>query len=145
MISKFAGPYVFLSNFYPAPIPCADTFAATVEHAFQAYKTGDRAQQAYVLAAPTPSEAKRRGRAVTLRPDWEAVKLQVMRFCLDYKFLAQTELAEKLLATGDEWLLEGNTWGDTFWGVDAQRNYSGDNWLGLLLMARRAELRGGAA
>lgn len=145
MINQFTGPYRFLSNFYPSPIPCAGTFAVTVEHAFQAYKTDDRAQQAHVLAAETPSEAKRRGRAVLLRSDWDAVKIQVMRFCLDYKFLAGTELADQLLSTGDAWLLEGNTWGDRFWGVDLRQNCSGENWLGVLLMARRAELRGGAA
>ena len=49
------------------------------------------------------------------------------------------ELALALKYTGDAELIEGNNWGDTFWGVC---NGVGENHLGKLLMARRAQLRG---
>jgi predicted NAD-dependent protein-ADP-ribosyltransferase YbiA (DUF1768 family) len=51
---------------------------------------------------------------------------------------ADPELAEKLLATGDEELVEGNTWNDRFWGVCRGE---GRNELGKILMRVRAELR----
>ena len=35
----------------------------------------------------------------------------------------------------NEELVEGNYWGDTFWGIC---NGEGTNWLGILLMAERA-------
>lgn len=143
MITQFTGPYRFLSNFYPSPIPWGMEFAPTVEHAFQAAKAISGPEASLVIRAATPTLAKRYGRQVTLRLDWDAVKIPVMRSCLAVKFAAGTELAGLLLGTGDELLLEGNTWGDTYWGVDARTNH-GHNWLGVLLMARRAELRGGS-
>jgi hypothetical protein len=47
-------------------------------------------------------------------------------------------LKQLLLATGDKELIEGNTWGDTFWGVC---NGIGQNHLGKILMAKRTELK----
>jgi predicted NAD-dependent protein-ADP-ribosyltransferase YbiA (DUF1768 family) len=76
------------------------------------------------------------GQKVTLRKDWEGVKIQVMRDVLRLKF-ANPGLRDRLLETGDRELIEGNTWGDTFWGVCRG---SGKNWLGQLLMELRGEL-----
>lgn len=138
MIDSFSGPYRFLSNFAPTPIVCALGPAATVEHAFQAAKAHDPELAQRVLTAPTPTDAKRMARAMPLRLDWETVKLGMMRELLRLKFAHGSALAAQLLSTGDVLLVEGNTWGDRFWGaVDGQ----GHNWLGHLLMARRAELR----
>jgi predicted NAD-dependent protein-ADP-ribosyltransferase YbiA (DUF1768 family) len=47
------------------------------------------------------------------------------------------ELRQKLLDTGSCTLVEGNTWGDTFWGVC---DGVGENHLGKLLMTIRADL-----
>ena len=79
------------------------------------------------------------GRLVPLRPDWEAVKVGIMEEIVRAKFIQHPELAARLLATGDKVLVEGNHWGDTFWGVDT-RTGQGHNHLGRILMKVREEL-----
>ena len=142
MINKFDGPYAFLSNFYESPIVDNDIPYKTNEHYYQAMKAQDMDEHLWVAAAPTPAEAKRRGRSVVMRPDWEEVKLLVMERGLRLKF-ADPALAEKLLATTDEELVEGNWWHDNIWGncdCDKCKNIKGQNNLGKLLMKIRAEL-----
>lgn len=143
MISQFKGAFDFLSNFHPSPIFGQDDeiLYPTVEHYFQARKTMDMNRRALVAKSATPAVAKRAGRSLLLRQDWERVKIPVMRDALSLKFSHGSQLAERLLNTGSHVLVEGNTWGDAFWGVDT-RSSSGENWLGHLLMARRAELVG---
>ena len=75
---------------------------------------------------------------LVLRGDWEQVKFDVMERCVRYKFAHHPELRDKLLATGDAYLEEGNDWGDTIWGVS---NGVGENRLGKILMKVRGELR----
>lgn len=137
IISEFRGEYQFLSNFSSSPISFGGgRVAPTVEHAFQALKTRDLATQLQILEAHSPTHAKGLGRNVQLRADWEAVKLPIMRGLLALKFAPGGDLHLKLRATGVAVLIEGNTWGDRFWGVC---DGAGQNWLGHLLMARRAE------
>jgi ribA/ribD-fused uncharacterized protein len=137
VIDSFSGKYRFLSNFWYAPRHLDGELAPTAEHAFQAQKTVDPVERARILAAETPGDAKKLGRRCTLRSDWERVKLSEMRRILEVKFDYGTDTAMRLIGTGDALLVEGNTWGDTFWGVSRG---NGENWLGHLLMARRAEL-----
>lgn len=106
------------------------------EAAFQAMKTQDIAEQLQFTLL-TPQEAKRLGRRIKLRPDWEQVKDGVMEAVLRAKF-SDLELRNRLLATGDVELVEGNTHGDTYWGVCDGK---GRNMLGKLLMKLRAEYR----
>ena len=132
-IDSFSGPYRFLSNFYPAPVLLDNVLYPSTEHAFQAAKTtGDRS----AFLKGTPTDAKRLGRRVALRPDWEAIKIDVMLDLLRQKFNGGG-LRTKLLATGDAELIEGNMWGDRFWGV---YRGVGENHLGRLLMRVRAEI-----
>jgi len=49
-------------------------------------------------------------------------------------------LAQKLVDTGARDLIEGNTWGDTFWGISGGK---GENNLGKLLINQREELVSG--
>ena len=136
-INRFAGPYCFLSNFYLLPD------GSTLEHAYQAHKAQLPAEASWVMAAPTPTEAKKRGRKVTLRKDWEAIKNKVMLALLRDKFAAEP-LRSMLLATGSACLEEGNTWHDDYWGnctCPMHARTSGANWLGKLLMQVREELR----
>jgi len=135
-INKFAGDYGVFSNFYYSPIWDDGIEYPTVEHYFQAMKTLDPNQRRTISIAATPGAAKRMGRRVKLRDDWEQVKERYMLFALRQKFLDPT-LKEKLLATGDTYLEEGNSWGDTYWGVC---NGVGKNRLGYLLMQVREEL-----
>ena len=73
-----------------------------------------------------------------LRPAWDDIKLNVMRDLVWRKFSEDPELRAKLLATGDAELVEGNAWGDTFWGVD--QSGKGENHLGKILMETRTRL-----
>ncbi len=137
VINSFRGEYRFLSNFYPAEVGLGGRTWPTVEHAYQASKTNLEQQREMISLAKTPGEAKRLGRHVCLRYGWEETKLNVMLHLLRGKF-DNPEMKKKLLSTGDAELIEGNTWGDRFWGVC---NGEGENNLGKLLMRVRDELR----
>jgi ribA/ribD-fused uncharacterized protein len=142
-IERFDGSFAFLSNFYPSPItmpnwhPVAGFVAPTVEHAFQAAKTYDVAQAAAIMGASSPGVAKRMGRRVAIRPGWEEGRDVIMEALLRIKFAPGSSLAQQLLNTGSKTLVEGNTWGDRYWGVC---DGVGENRLGELLMRVRADL-----
>lgn len=143
MIAMFDGKYAFLSNFYPSPITFDGITFPTVENWFQAWKTEDPQEFKAIATADTPGKSKRLGRHCQLRPDWETVKADVMMDGLRLKFKDPT-LRAKLLATGDEELIEGNSWHDNVWGscfCDKCRDVPGRNMLGMLLMQLRSELR----
>jgi len=143
VIDSFRGEFRFLSNFVGECVTPKGTRCATVEHGFQAAKTLDPAEQRMVLACSTPGQAKRAGRRVTLRANWDAVKLNVMSTLVKAKFSQSPALAAKLLATGDAMLVEGNTWHDNFWGscTCAKCGNCGKNMLGRILMEVRASLK----
>lgn len=139
MIGPFENEYRFLSNFYEGgPICYRGAVYKTVEHAFQAAKAKESIDREYVALAPTPSEAKRRGRHVELRPDWEFAKDRIMYEIVREKFLQHGGIARKLMETGSEDLVEINSWGDRYWGVDTAGR--GQNKLGKILMRVRGEL-----
>jgi len=137
-IKSFKGKDVaFLSNFYSVIVKYNGIEFPSVEHAFQASKCLDENVQRQFRIIPTPGEAKRFGKKVKLREDWEIVKVSIMEDLLKQKF-SQKELKNKLLETGNLELIEGNNHGDTFWG---QVNGQGENMLGKLLMKIRDEIR----
>ena len=133
-IDQFRGKYFFLSNFYSAPVTYQGKHYLNNEAAFQAAKCPERANEFCML---NPSQAKRLGRQVALRTDWENVKNNIMYEICKAKFSQNPELADWLIKTGDAILIEGNTWGDQVWGVC---NGRGENRLGQILMQIRAEL-----
>jgi len=136
-INSFSGEFSFLSNFYECLITLDGKEYSSTEHAFQAAKTLLEKERSKIRKADTPGKAKRLGKLVKLRKDWESVKVGVMRELVLQKFTRHQDLREKLLATGDAELIEGNTWGDRYWGtVDGQ----GKNWLGKILMEVRKQL-----
>jgi N-glycosidase YbiA len=137
MIDKFEGTYRFLSNFWPCEVQFEGETYPSVEHAYQAAKTDDEEQRANIRLAPDAKTAKRLGKKVTMREDWDDVRLQVMASLLAQKFAQGSELANQLLATKNQQLVEGNWWGDTFWGVCKGK---GENHLGELLMKQRRNL-----
>lgn len=136
MISSFSGKYRFLSNFWAVPITYEGRVYRSVEHAYQAAKTIDPEVKDKIVIAFLPAQAKRLGRKAILRPGWETKKLAIMEELLRLKF-QHPGLREALLATEGEELIEGNTWGDCFWGACGKE---GHNHLGNLLMKVRDSL-----
>ena len=141
MIKNFEGEYAFLSNFYFSPMIIDNVVYTTNEHFFQAMKSLNPKERQSIVLAPTPGKAKRLGRKVSLRKDWEDIKEEVMLTGLRHKF-SNPELRKKLLATGNEELIEGTTWHDNYWGIcDCEAcGGQGKNRLGKLLMQVREEL-----
>jgi ribA/ribD-fused uncharacterized protein len=139
IIDRFDGTeYNFLSNFYPSPFMWESRKWPTVEHAFQAAKSPYRQDWEVIRQAKHPVYAKRLGQKVKLVDNWDQIRIFVMYETVFNKFKQNKKLAEKLLATGDALLIEGNTWGDCFWG---QVNGVGENWLGQTLMRVRYLLK----
>lgn len=133
MINSFRGQYEFLSNFY------VELDGKTAEHRFQAAKADNLADYLHVLNAPTPTEAKRRGRKISMRADWERRKVRELRAILWVKF-QNPQLRAWLLDTGGQDLIEGNVWHDNYWGdclCKACEDIPGQNWLGYILMRLR--------
>lgn len=119
MIDLFRGEYDFLSNFYilEDPIRYGWMICPTSEHFFCALKTTDINMRIWILQAHTPAEAKKRGRAVVLRPGWKTgFDMTAMHLALILKFSASENLRSRLVNTGDKRLIEGNWWHDNHWG-----------------------------
>lgn len=136
MISSFTGDYRFLSNFYPCLVSYEGINYPSVEHAYQAAKSLDREVRRRIAKLPAANQAKMAGAVVHIRLDWDQVKLQIMEDLLRIKF-SSPKMAHQLLDTRDHDLVEGNTWGDRFWGIC---NGKGENHLGRLLMKVRQDL-----
>lgn len=122
-----------LSNFY------VENDGKTLEHRFQTLKTTDFYQKQWIMAQPTPGLAKKEGRKVALRPDWDEIKRDLLWDLLLKKFLANPFAWKYLVATGDAIIREKNTWNDTIWGVNM--NDQGQNLLGMGLMYVRQVLQ----
>ena len=137
MIDSFKGKYYFLSNFYESPVTYDGVTYKNNEAAFQAQKTFDLDRRKE-FADLDPYNAKRKGRRLNLRYDWEEVKFDIMYQICKLKFTQNPELGKMLLATGEQDLMEGNTWGDMIWG---QVNGKGQNNLGKILMRVRDEIK----
>ncbi len=134
--SKGFPEFRFMSNFYVAPFVWNGLTIPTVEHLYQACKATNDEDREYVLTAPTPGEAARRGRRLkNLSETWDTWKVVVMKRCVTMKFEQNTDIKEALIATHPRELVEFAPWGDTFWGVD--KNYEGQNNLGKILMSLR--------
>ena len=138
IIDSFHGEYAFLSNYYDSPIFYDGILYPTVEHAFQAAKTTVFIQCIIIANKKTPGQAKCAGRKVTLRDNWDDIKLYIMKELIILKF-TNPKLKSALLNTKDAELIERNTWNDTYWGIC---NGIGENHLGKILMEVREMLRG---
>lgn len=141
VIDSFRDENFYLSNFYETQVTYGGITYGSNEAAFQAQKCEYPAErEAFVTL--NPSEAKKKGRRMKLRPDWESVKMKLMYDIVWAKFTQHPDLAEKLLATGDAVLEEGNNWNDRIWGVVWENGVKkGSNLLGQILMLVRQRLQ----
>lgn len=130
-IDSFSKEYRFLSNFYIEPD------GTNVECEYQKEKCV-RDYDRVCFYRLNPYAAKKLGKKIKIRPDWEQIKIGIMSALVLKKFEDNKELANKLLDTGDKVLEEGNNWGDTFWGTV---NGQGQNMLGKILMTVRLTIR----
>ena len=136
-ISGFNGQWRFLSNFYETQITYEGITYPSVENAYQAAKTISQEERLKFVNI-TAKEAKSLGKKITLRDDWEQIKIQVMWNLIYEKFTRNRKLLSSLLLTGDTQIEETNWWGDRFWGVCKGE---GENHLGKLLMKLREKLK----
>lgn len=139
MIHGFDNKYSFLSNFYACQVEYEGITYPTSEHAFQAVKSLDPDIRKWIAAAPTPGQAKRRGRSIELRHDWEEIKDQVMFDIVREKFKNEDMRARLLMTIGEGYdgFCEDNYWHDNYWGncnCERCKNIEGKNMLGKILM-----------
>lgn len=143
-IKSFHGENYFLSNFSPCMLVYEGITYPSTEHAYQAAKTLDLGERLKISKLPTPGMAKRAGRNIQLREDWDKIKNQIMHDICKTKF-SKSYFKLRLLATGDAYLEEGNTWCDNYWGVctcgkcpeNKKQPKENQNHLGLILMQIR--------
>lgn len=142
MVTEFRGDYYFLSNFYLTPVFYKDLWYPSSEHAYMSEKCDDLNWKSYCCNPNiSPADVKRESKHVKLIDFWNLKKFEVMENVVRCKF-ENTELAIKLLNTGDQNLQEGNWWGDRTWGVDLKVNPNiGENHLGRILMKIRSEIK----
>jgi ribA/ribD-fused uncharacterized protein len=139
MIKTFDGENAFLSNFAHAEMVWDNIVWPTSEHAYQAAKSLDRDVRLTFSRMKSPGVAKRAGKHVLLRPDWESVKVDLMKEIVRAKFEQNPDLKQRLIATAGQHLEEGNWWNDKFWGVCPAGSSNGKNMLGKILMELRDE------
>lgn len=132
-IYLFRDEYFFLSNFYICNVKIDGVIYTSAEAAFQAQKCVNPEEKKRFIDM-TPNQAKKYGKTVKLRPDWEDVKISIMKEIVSQKFLQNPTLLEKLMSTDNRLIVEGNAWRDTFWGVSHGK---GKNNLGKILMEVR--------
>ena len=139
-ITSFSGIYFYLSNFSRYYTPYDKIVYGSSEAAFQAQKTLDKSERYSKFTDVEPGIAKKLGRQVKLRPDWEEVKDDLMYEIVKSKFDNNPEIKRLLVDTGNRELYEGNYWNDKYWGVVTEGDkLVGKNKLGKILMKVREE------
>jgi ribA/ribD-fused uncharacterized protein len=139
-INSFRGEYHWLSNFHLVNINYKGRDYPSVEHAFMSAKNETKEWKDFCSNLhESPGIIKKFGRDIPLVPNWESIKIQVMKDCILAKF-SQEPFKSKLLETGDTEIIEGNDWGDIYWGYDIRKN-KGKNYLGRIIMDTRDFLR----
>lgn len=136
-IKGFFGEYRWLSNYEPCLVEYEGITYQSSEAAFQAAKCANKEDRKQFIGI-SAAASKVLGRQISLRNDWEKVKLQVMEDVLTSKFNKNAYLRRLLIETGTKFLEETNWWNDTFWGVCKG---VGTNHLGIILMKIRSKLK----
>lgn len=139
-IDSFQGDNRWLSNFWPCEVELDGLKFRSVEAGYVAAKTTDIEIRKHIQTLETSGKCKAYGKTMNVRSDWKNIRLDVMESLLVQKFSKGSELGNKLIETYPRKLIEGNYWGDTFWGVCEGK---GKNNLGKLLMKIRKKIMKG--
>lgn len=142
--SKIDKKYGCLSNFYPCQVNFDGMIYPNSECAWQSLKTVDY-EERKIFTTCSAAQAKRKGRSVVLRKDWETVKYYLMVDVCLAKFSQNEDIRRVLESTGDELLIENTTgWHDNIWGnceCEKCKDKVGLNLLGKALMEVRSRLK----
>lgn len=138
MIKEFQKEYRWLSNFAPCKIVLSGKEYASVEHAYMAAKSTDPEWRLFCQKTNSPGQVKKASRRIKLRPNWDVLKIKIMKKCLKQKY-NQAPYKAKLRKTGAQFIQEGNWWNDKFWGA-CLKTGEGENILGKLIMEIRTEM-----
>ena len=139
-ILGFDGEFQWMSNFWPVSLLFDGVRYGSVEQAYQAAKTLNLDERLKIQMTKTPSRAKKQGRSLTVRSDWDAVKIPIMLRLQRQKY-RNGRLSERLAATGKRQIFELNAWNDVFWGVvENEGGYEGVNAMGQILSLVRDEV-----
>ena len=136
--------YREFSNFSAFPVDFDGLHWPTTEHYYQAQKFTDPDLKTMIRNAPQPLAAKTLADQYRdrMRPDWQAVKDEVMYRAVRRKFELHAPLRALLLSTGDEDIMEAAPH-DNYWGSGPDG--AGENRLGRIMERIRAELQAAAA
>jgi len=137
---KTKDPHGHMSNFYRSKFYYDNMWWKTSEHAYQAAKTSVPEEIEEIKNAATPRIARDLGQKCQFRSDFDDKKYEIMRAIVLEKYLQNRNLLDKLIETGDEFLIEDSPV-DYYWGCGADG--SGKNMLGIVLMEIRDQLREG--
>ena len=143
MVLGFEGRYRFLSNFYEKEFTMRGKTYASGEHAYQAFKCENEEDHELIRNLTSPRMAKRYGRQIKIRDDWEDIKYNIMEEVVRAKF-KDPYLKALLIDTDPKYLEETNWWHDNTWGncTCGKRHTckdKGKNCLGEILMKIRDE------
>ena len=144
VINEFTGEYEFLSNYFPCTVSYNGHIFTSSEAAYQAQKCVHREDVEAIAQMKTADEAKQYAKTMDKRTDWDMIKEKIMYRVVKQKFIQNSSLGQKLLDTENAYLIEGNNWGDQFWGicpVVGDVGIDGLNMLGTILMVIRNELK----
>lgn len=137
-ITSFSGSFRFLSNFYHCKVIYEGIEYPSSEHAYVAAKTDNQLQKLAISEIPSASDVKRFGRQIKLKENWDSIKISIMKNIVEAKFDQNADLMKLLQETRPYELIEGNNWGDKFWGQSPLG--TGRNELGKILMSVRDDI-----
>ena len=133
----------WFSNFiyYNIPLTYKNISYTSPEHFYQAMKTTDPVIRQSIANSNTGGKAKRLGRKISIRSDWDDITIQVMTVAIAHR-KHDNSWIDKLISTNDE-IVEWNYWHDNYWGnciCDKCLDIKGLNNLGRIIMNLRTEI-----
>lgn len=133
-------PDELLGTFSDHPFELEDKSWPTVEHYFQASQFENQQYSEKVRQADSADAARKLGNARfrRRRKDWKQIRTTIMTRGLYIKCRTYPEVAQALLDTNDQRLVENSNY-DYFWGCGRDRR--GENHYGQVLMNVRDKLR----